>query len=84
MITRKSELARHELIGLKCKITRATNPSLIGLEGIVVDETKHMLVLSSGIREKKIPKREVVLKFGEIEIDGKKLVGRPEDRVKLR
>jgi len=43
-----------------------------------------MLVLSNSIKEKKIPKREVVLKFGEIEIDGKKLVGRPEDRVKLR
>lgn len=80
MITRK--IARHELIGLKCRVIHATNPGLIGLEGIVVDETKHMLVLSSGIKEKKIPKSEVVLKFGEIEIEGKELVGRPEDRVK--
>lgn len=80
MITRK--IARHELIGLKCRVIHATNPGLIGLEGIVVDETKHMLVLSSGIKEKKIPKSEVVLKFGRIEIEGKELVGRPEDRVK--
>ncbi len=79
---RKSEVARHELIGLKCRITHAAHPGLIGLEGIVVDETKHMLVLSNGMKEKKIPKSEVVLKFGEIEIEGKELVGRPEDRVK--
>lgn len=76
----RSCLRKSELIGLKCRITHAANPSLIGREGIVVDETKHVLVLSDGMKERKIPKKEVVLRFGEIEIDGKELVGRPEDR----
>ena len=33
----------HELIGLELKVVDSSNPSLIGLEGTVIDETKKTL-----------------------------------------
>jgi|Deesub1362A_J573_1020465.scaffolds.fasta_scaffold00098_46 ribonuclease P protein subunit POP4 len=82
----KENLIRHELIGLRCRIVNATNPSLIGIKGIVIDETKNMLIIKNK-KEWMIPKSEVVLEFrlkdGKVKINGRTLVGRPEDRVKM-
>jgi ribonuclease P protein subunit POP4 len=78
-------LPGHELIGLECTVVRATNPFLIGIKGKIIDETKNMIVIKNG-KEKKIPKKEVVLKFmldEPVEIEGKILIGRPEERVKI-
>ena len=67
-------------------VTAATNPSLVGKKGRIVDETMNTLVIADPFGEKRIPKGEVVLKLklnnGEVEINGKRLVARPEDRVK--
>lgn len=82
------ELARRELIGLKCRVVSATNPFLKGLEGTVVDETKNMIVLDNGYKEKKIPKRDAKFQFEvlekKVEIEGKLLASRPEDRIRRR
>ncbi len=82
----KEDLPRHELIGLKCKVVRSTNPSLLGKEGMVVDETKNLIVLLKLKREYKIPKKEVTFQFlldgDPVEVDGKFLKKRPEDRIK--
>jgi ribonuclease P protein subunit POP4 len=78
-------LARHELIGLVCRVVHANNPSLEGIEGIVVDETRNMLVIEDE-KEKKVPKKGTVFQFmleEPVTIEGKALVGRPEDRVKM-
>jgi ribonuclease P protein subunit POP4 len=86
MIRSPKNLVRHELIGLKAKVVRARNASLVGIEGVVVDETKHMIMLDDGKRERKIPKSEVKLHFtlpnAVVEVDGKILIGKPEDRIK--
>ncbi|MEK6977935.1 MAG: ribonuclease P protein component 1 [Candidatus Hydrothermarchaeota archaeon] len=84
-----NNLLRHELLGLGCKVVKATNPSLVGLEGTAMDETKNMITLGVRGMEKRIPKREAVFQFTlrggtKVEVDGKGLVGRPEDRVKRR
>ncbi len=82
----KKDLPRHELIGLKCKVVRSTNPSLLGKEGTVVDETKNLIVVQKYGKEYKIPKKEVTFQFflgnDHVEIDGKLLKKRPEDRIK--
>jgi ribonuclease P protein subunit POP4 len=82
----KRNLPYHELIGLHAEIVSSTNPSLIGIKGKIVWETKKMLVLEKDGREKKIPKDccrfSIILPSGEkATIDGKILVGRPEDRL---
>jgi ribonuclease P protein subunit POP4 len=54
-----SNLIFHELIGLEIKVSNSTNPSLIGIRGRVINETKNMLVIeNSESRELKIPKAD--------------------------
>ncbi len=49
-------LVRHELISLKVKIKESTNPSQVGIEGKVIDETFKTLKIETKKREKTIPK----------------------------
>jgi|TARA_B100000959_G_C14842371_1_gene566606 ribonuclease P protein subunit POP4 len=78
----------HELIGQKCEIISSTDPSLEGKKGDIVDETMNTLIINEGNSEKIIPKCNVtlLLKINKVEviIKGKRLIGRPEDRVKNR
>lgn len=77
----------HELIGLEATVTRSPDRGKTGIKGKIVDETRNVLVIEEKGQEKKIPKNEAsfLLKIGDEkkEVDGKKLVARPEDRVKL-
>lgn len=81
-----ADIARSELIGLDVEIVDAENKSLIGLKGRIVDETKNTLTLETRKETKKIVKSQVMLKMKmndkTFQIDGKILVGRPEDRLK--
>lgn len=87
-MTAPRDLLRHEFIGLRCRVAKASNPALLKLEGVVIDETKNLLYIEVRGEAKKIPKKEVTLVFElegkKFEIEGKRLVGRPEDRVKSR
>ncbi|MEM3382057.1 MAG: ribonuclease P protein component 1 [Candidatus Bathyarchaeia archaeon] len=82
-------LVRHELIGLEAKIVKSTNRQIVGLKGKIVDETRNILTFRSGGRDLKIPKNIVQIRFylpnGEIvDVEGKVIQARPEDRVKMR
>ena len=62
-----------------------SNPSNVKLRGKVVDETMKTLVIqSTGL--KRVAKKDAVFKFSldgvTVKVEGKTLVGRPEDRVK--
>lgn len=80
-------IVRHELIGLEVKVSASSNSYLKGISGIVVDETKNMLILE-GVdgRLRRIPKSCCKFRFKLptgiiVEVDGRLIVGRPEDRV---
>lgn len=79
-------LPAHELIGLQAEVTESTDRERKGIKGMIVDETKNLLVIETGNGEKKVPKREVTLKvkIGEEskDIDCSELQHRPEDRIK--
>ncbi len=82
-------LVRHELIGLKAKVVDSSNPKNVGIKGRIVDETRNILVIEkTDGKEVKLVKEENVFVFdlgGErISVDGKVLVGRPEDRIKKK
>jgi ribonuclease P protein subunit POP4 len=83
---RPRDIVKHELIGLECEIVSATDPTLVGKRGTIVDETMNTLLIATPKGEKRIPKKIVVLKLKlnkeEVLIQGKRLIGRPEDRVK--
>ncbi len=79
-------LVRHELIGLKCKVVRASNPEIIGTEGTVIDESKNMIVIENGKR-RMIPKKGAIFQFElekTVRVNGRRLLGRPEDRANMR
>jgi ribonuclease P protein subunit POP4 len=82
-------LVRHELIGLKVKIKNSTDPTLKGKSGRVVDETYNMLKIETRKKEISVPKKNCIFVFKlpskiKVEVDGKLLVGRPEDRIKKK
>ena len=92
MITSKN-IFYHELIGLYCEVIESSNKSFVGISGKVVDETKKTILIEkicgNGIEEKLIPKDVSIFHFklpngNWVEIHGKILVSRPEDRIKKK
>ena len=48
------DLIRHELIGLDIEVVKAKNPSLKGIKGKVVDETKSTITIKEKNKMKRI------------------------------
>ena len=75
-----------ELIGLSVLIETSSDPKKGGIAGLVVDETKNMLTIDTKDGIKKVAKDECEFLFmymGEqVRVEGKLIVGRPEDRIK--
>ena len=82
-------ILRHELIGLTVKVSDATNPEIKGTRGAVVDETKNTLKILSSRGALMIPKNIATFRFKlpdgvQVDVDGRRLVSRPESRLKTR
>jgi ribonuclease P protein subunit POP4 len=84
-------LFRHEIIGLDVKIIKSKNPSCTGIKGKVIDETRNTFMIEkSDGKEITIPKNDCVFSFYLpeencwVNIDGKILISRPEDRIKKK
>lgn len=79
-------IVRHELIGLNIEIVKAKNPSLIGIKGKIIDESKNILTIETQNKIKKILKDQatfnIELKDHVVQVEGKLLLGKPEDRIK--
>lgn len=83
----KRNVLQHELIGLEVEIVNSTDPSLIGVQGTIVDETRETFVIEQAGKQKVVSKAIAIFRMtlpsGEaVEVDGAKLVARPEDRIK--
>jgi ribonuclease P protein subunit POP4 len=82
-------LIKHELIGLKVKISNCRNPQLNGFEGVIINESKNTLIIQADDKIKVIPKDISIFHFflpnrKVVEVNGKMLIGRPENRLKMR
>ncbi len=82
-------ILRHELIGLTVRVTRASNSALKGVNGVVIDETRNMLTINTKTGKIMVPKNIATFRFnlGEgtrVDVDGERLVARPENRLKIR
>jgi ribonuclease P protein subunit POP4 len=80
-------IVQSELIGLKAKVVKSSNPSYVGISGVVVDETRNTLVIRQDNRDRAVVKDQAVFQFtlsdGTVmEVEGGVILGRPEDRVK--
>jgi len=81
-------ISLHEFIGLNVEIVKSSNPKIFGMKGLIVDETKNMLVLDTVKGQKLIPKANSTWKFSikenEVLVDGSSLTKRPEDRLRIK
>jgi len=78
-----------EFIGLKAKVVESSNADSMGISGPVIDETRNTLSIRHKNADKMIVKDSSVFHFTMpdgtiVEVDGKILLGRPEDRLKKR
>jgi ribonuclease P protein subunit POP4 len=81
------DIIRCEFIGTEAEISKSRDPNYVGILGKVVDETRNTFTILHERKKKIIVKDSAVFHFrfsdGTIvEINGKLLVGRPEDRLK--
>jgi ribonuclease P protein subunit POP4 len=81
------DIIRYEFIGTAAQVAQSNHTGYLGLSGRVIGETKNTFTLEGEGEAKSVIKESAVFDFtfndGTIvEIDGKLLVGRPEDRLK--
>lgn len=71
-----------ELIGARIKVRKSKNPCVEGMEGTVVDETKHMLIIETREGRKRLAKGQHSFEVNGRDVPGRSLEGRPEERIK--
>jgi RNase P/RNase MRP subunit p29 len=73
---------RAEFIGENVQISYHSDPSLCGVSGMIVDETRETIVIESeGVRTI-VSKRPAKFMFEDGEVLGSKIAYRPQDRIK--
>ena len=81
-----NRFAREEFIGKSVRIVKCSDPSWIGKQGLILDETKNTFLIEIENKEKRIAKNTAIFEFKnhdkKIMIDGTKIMFRPEDRIK--
>ncbi|MEM1572960.1 MAG: ribonuclease P protein subunit [Candidatus Methanomethylicaceae archaeon] len=80
-----SNLIYHNLVGLNVEVSHSTDPTQIGIKGIVIDETKNMLIILTNGKVKKIPKKNCTFTFfipKPVVIEGEKIAYNPAERLK--
>jgi ribonuclease P protein subunit POP4 len=81
------DIIRYEFIGAKGLVAQSINTNYVGIGGLVVGETKNTFTFQEEGKAHHIIKEAATFDFTfndgtVVEIDGKLLVGRPEDRLK--
>jgi ribonuclease P protein subunit POP4 len=81
------DIIRGEFIGTESTVAGSQHADYVGIRGKVINETKNTFTIFHAGRAKNIVKDSAVFhfKFSDgtvVEIDGKLLVGRSEDRLK--
>ena len=81
------DIIRYEFIGTQAKIAKSLHEDYVGLSGRVIGETRNTFTLLDEGKAKSVIKEFSVFDFTfndgtVVDIDGRLLVGRPEDRLK--
>ena len=73
---------RAEFIGEKVTVSYHTDPSLHGVSGKIVNETRETLVIECEGIQKTVSKRPAKFMFENGELIGSRIAYRPQDRIK--
>lgn len=81
------EVIHSEFIGTEAKVAKSRHCDYVGASGKIVNETRNTFTLLEGEKRRIIVKESAVFHFRfsdgtVVEIDGRLLTGRPEDRLK--
>jgi len=79
----EEDVIKQELIGKTITVIDAKNPTINGIKGKVVNETKNTLTIKTEKKEKTIPKNQIIIQINNQKIYGKMLSFKPEDRIKI-
>jgi ribonuclease P protein subunit POP4 len=75
----------HELVGLKVSVVNSSDPDQIGIRGVVVDETKNLLLIRQNGLVKKVVKKISTFKFiaekNTFTVKGEEISFRPHERI---
>ena len=78
-------ITRHEFIGLNTQISNSSNQQVVGLNGVIINETKSMFTINTQKGMKKIPKSTNDWKSSiggkEITVKGSTIIKRPFERI---
>jgi len=86
----RPSVTQGEFIGLDARIVRSRHPASTGLSGKIIDETRNMFtIVGKDKRRRRVVKDIAVFNFSfpdgtVIEVEGRLLSARPEDRIKKR
>lgn len=76
----------HDLIGFKVRVKPKTKKGKFTDSGIIIDETKNLLIVENENKTKKYVKKEYLFRLlfegGVLEVDGNKIIGIPENRLR--
>jgi RNase P/RNase MRP subunit p29 len=81
-------LIYHDLIGFEVflKLKSKIKESDYLINGIIIDETKNLVIIQNNNQIKKYIKKDYIFRFkidnDLLEIDGSKIVGKPENRLR--
>jgi len=76
-MTKKSQ----NFFGETIKIIDSPDKKIVGITGIVVDETQNLLIISTKKGIKKLLKNSIIFEHEKIKINGKNMLKRFENRI---
>jgi ribonuclease P protein subunit POP4 len=83
-----TNILRHEINGLEVQVSGDSNDYCININGEVIEETRNTIIIFHKGKSKIVAKKNAsfVFNLGEslVEVEGKALIGRPEDRIKKK
>lgn len=83
MDERQKEFLLSELIGREVRVLKCSSKGLRGLSGTIADETRNTFLIDTVKGRKAVPKSACWFDFGIVQVQGRILQCRPEDRTKL-
>ena len=76
-----SKITNLPLLSRNLEVTNSTDPTLVGISGMVMDETRRTILVNTGNREVTLAKDTIRFTIDDEEIDGTLVGQRPEQRI---
>jgi len=76
-----SQITNQPWISRNLQVTGSTDPTLVGMSGMVMDETRRTILVKTGSKEVTLAKDTIRFTIDDEESDGTLVGQRPEERI---